>query len=128
MKIERPQHICNNCKHLARRWDNNVKCRMSWWEGNDDEGPSSIEDFLWKAISDNKCEDFSAKSLKWSQGIPTDDGWYWVWNGNERLIVIVRTGILYLNEARDKPGYPLSGYTENDGLWWMPCKPPPIPR
>jgi len=65
----------------------------------------------------------------WTRGAPPRDGWYWIWNGEARLVVVVRNNILYLRENDPiNAGYPLNKYPDIVNMWFMSCDPPEPPK
>ena len=69
---------------------------------------------------------------KWTNSVPTVDGWYWVYNGQERQVVILKGDRLYTSEQAFNVGYGyyrLSQYSEEalNDMYWQPCEPPTPP-
>ena len=65
----------------------------------------------------------------WIQGLPTEPGWYWFFNGAVRFVAVIKENRLFRNE--DDPrccGYPLEYYSDAKEVWHMPCVPPSPPQ
>ena len=132
---KRPKHICNTCIHFGVRTccDKAVCAEQNWDDTEDDGTYGSIENFLWEMIPDNQCDDWRDQEMKpkqkWIKGMPVDDGWYWIYTGTERLVVIIKGDKLFLRENDMPPlGYPLSLYEDACELWFMPCDVPEPPQ
>jgi len=69
----------------------------------------------------------------WSREVPTEKGWYWLYNGHERKVVIVDGDKLYTSEKNANKGCGYYRFSQFPGdnlkqLYWMPCEPPGLPQ
>jgi hypothetical protein len=69
---------------------------------------------------------------RWTNKSPAKDGWYWMFNGATRSVVVIKNNVLYLNEKDAQKelttdGYPMKSYEDNLALYWIEIEPPEIP-
>ena len=141
--MKRPQHICNNCIHFGiTTCCEKATCGEGNWDTDEHERYQSVEDFLWETIPENSCDDYLNNNEwieettirkkideEWTTETPNVNGFYWVYNGEHRQVVVITDGYMYLTENKHSPCFSLEtlGYwNSKEPLWWFPCTPPNI--
>lgn len=79
------------------------------------------------AINCNRCEIANKPTLKWTTDLPTQEGWYWLKEENEPLIVVTvrfECGELVYYEAMSEIDCCVA---LAEGEWYGPIEPPEYP-
>jgi hypothetical protein len=72
----------------------------------------------------------SKTEQKWIQGVPEQDGAYWLYNGEERLLVFIQNSTIYRSEKNGSSGYAIAKLPNDVRMtwWYIPCEPPDPPE
>jgi len=84
----------------------------------------------------------SGRLDKWTQKVPTEQAWYWHWNGNPDDVPFIYSVMVsgtangrcfvqsYERVSGDNPQQHAlwCGWCEDVGGWWQKVEPPPLPR
>lgn len=80
---------------------------------------------LRKICDAEVCSSCGREILKWTSDLPTQEGWYWLKEGEFKQLVYVRSeGELVFYEAMSESDRSVSC---NEGEWYGPIEPPEYP-
>ena len=93
---------------------------------------SELATRIVSAMSDAGNELQRLRSVAWTQQPPTEQGWYWNWNGDADCAPLPHSvmwgglsGKCFV--SRGQLGLTVAVDCDKYGGWWAPCEAPPIP-